>query len=406
MTERIYYTNAYAQQFSAKITRMLDFEGRPAVVLDQTCFYPTSGGQPNDLGILNDIQVLDVIDSGAEIIHVLAQPVGESGSAYGTIDWARRFDHMQQHTGQHILSQAFLKVDPNAETLSFHLGAQSCTIDLDIEQLDREVLYAVEDLANQAVFENRPVKVHFIDSASQEELPIRKESDREGIIRVVEIGGFDYSPCGGTHCRNTGEVGQIKIRRWERFKQRVRVEFFCGRRALLDYRFKNRQMYLLSNEFSTGEEEVLNLVRKQAEQLRAQRKQIENLSERLLESEVTRLLDRSEPRSGYELITAIVEDVDPKQFNKLASLILATGDTPRILLLGLKGEKPSLLFARTKEPASVDLRELLKEAAPHIDGKGGGSPDRVQAGGSRGDGLAEALEAALARLDETQRAVP
>lgn len=398
MTERIYYTNAYAQQFSGTITKKLEIEGRPAVVLDRTCFYPTSGGQPNDVGAIAEVQVLDVVDSDQDIIHVLAAPLDETGPVSGTIDWARRFDHMQQHTGQHILSQAFLKVDPAAETVSFHLGTQSCTIDLDIEHLDQEVLYTAEDLANQVIFENRPVQVHFIDSASQEELPIRKESDREGIIRVVEIGGFDYSPCGGTHCKNTGEVGQIKIRGWERVKQRVRVEFFCGRRALLDYRFKNRQMYLLSNEFSTGEDEVLNLVRKQAEQLRAQRKQIENLSERVLTSEVQRLIDSSEPCSGYDLISAIVEDVDPKQLNKLASLILAAGDTSKILLLGLRGEKPSLLFARTKEPSSVDLRDLLKEAAPHIDGRGGGSPDRVQAGGARCEGLEKALAAALGRL--------
>ena len=249
-TRRLYYENAYRAEFEATLLQVTEYEGKPAVLLDATCFYPTSGGQPHDLGTLNGVQIVDVVEAGEDILHLLATPLAP-GPVRGIIDWNRRFDHMQQHSGQHILSQAFER-ELQADTVSFHLGNASSTIDVTLGSLDWDLAARIEELTNRIVFEDRPVTVREYSAAEVGALALRKAPIDKGIIRVVTVQDFDVCACGGTHVRATGEVGCIHIRGWERRRGQVRVEFLCGWRALHDYRTENVTCQDLANRFSVG----------------------------------------------------------------------------------------------------------------------------------------------------------
>ena len=393
MTEKIYYRDTYRRSFSALVkAKRNDSEGA-VVQLDQTCFYPTSGGQPCDRGRLAGFEVLSVKEETGAVLHLLKGNRVEVGQVVeGEIDWSLRFDHMQQHTGQHLLSQAFIKV-LEAETVSFHLGRESATIDLARDELTPGDIYRVEDLTNRVIFENRPIEVHFVDSQEQHDLPLRKLSEREGMIRVIEISDFDLSPCGGTHCRSTGEVGLIKIRKWERVKKRARVEFYCGWRALRDYRWKNRAIYRLSRLYSKMDREVVEAAQEHLEREESQRKEISALQDSLLSYEAEELLASSQIRDGVQVVCEILQERDPGAVQDLMRRIVRGGEK-RIALLGLKSDAPFLCFGCSLD-LSYNMGEWIREAAPLIDGRGGGNPNQAQAKGSRPEGLSDALGRAL-----------
>jgi alanyl-tRNA synthetase len=224
VTERLYYHDSYLTHFTAAIQSV---DGVRAY-LDRTAFYPTSGGQPFDTGFLNGARVLEVTEEGESIVHVLDRPI-EPGEATGGIDWARRFDHMQQHTGQHLLSAVF-EAHAGLATIGFHLGRDVSTIDLTAPQVDAQTLERIERSANEEIARNREVAVSFEDAASVGEL--RKASDRSGTLRIVTIAGLDRSACGGTHVRRTGEIGCILLGRTEKIRNSTRIEFVCGLRAI------------------------------------------------------------------------------------------------------------------------------------------------------------------------------
>ncbi len=223
MTERLYYQDSYLTAFEATALNAGD-----RVYLDRTALYPTSGGQPYDLGTLNGVPIIEVIDEEDRVAHLLAEPIA-SGPVTGSVDWARRFDHMQQHTGQHLLS-AVLAERFGLATVSFHLGAESCAIDLATPSISAEVLEQVEQRANAEIVANRPVLVTYEDAATAQGL--RKASERSGILRIVEIAGLDRSACGGTHVRRTGEIGMLLLGATEKVRQTTRLSFVCGPRAL------------------------------------------------------------------------------------------------------------------------------------------------------------------------------
>jgi alanyl-tRNA synthetase len=394
MTERLYYTDSYSQEFSSTVAEKLLWKDCPAVKLRRTCFYPESGGQPADRGHLNGLPVVAVVEQGDHIIHVLEQDLlEERAQVEGKLDWDRRFDHMQQHTGQHILSQACLQ-ELDGSTESFHLSGNSSTIDLSLESLTKEELYRVEDLANRIVFQDRSVRIHFVDPREQQDLPLRKKSDRGGTIRVIEIADFDFSPCGGTHCKRTGEVGTIKILRWERVRKRARVEFVCGWRALRDYRTKNRTVHLVSRLFSAASTDVVGTVEKQVERERELRHRIKALENRLLKTEVAQLKDSSLTQGRIRIARKVWKECDMKSLNKAATLILDSEEA-WIVLLGTRSPKPALLFARSQGLEKHDMRTWIKRTAHLIDGRGGGAPDRAQAGGTQSEGLDKAISEAL-----------
>src|SRR5215813_15505359 len=237
-TERLYYTDSGLLEFTASVIEVRETPDATHMILDRTAFYPTGGGQPNDTGSINGTEIIDVADGEAgTIIHIAHRTAGVSSNLLVgktvecRIDAARRLDHMQQHSGQHILSQAFVQAC-GAETRSFHLGSQTSTIDIELQTPTIELMRAAEDIANSVVFEDRPMRVHIVNEDEASRLPLRKESAVKGDIRVIEIENFDWSPCGGTHAARTGQIGLIAIRSFERAKKMTRVEFVCGGRAL------------------------------------------------------------------------------------------------------------------------------------------------------------------------------
>ena len=230
MTERIYYRDPYCRRFEAVVTRVFEHDGRGAVTLDRTAFYPTSGGQPFDTGRLGDAAVVETIDLDDSVAHIVAAPLQEGAAVVCEIDWPRRFDHMQQHTGQHVLSAAFDRLLDN-RTMSFHMGADVSTIDLQREANAADVERAV-DAANAVVWEDRPVSIRFASPEEAAALPLRKEPVREGPLRLIDVEGFDLSACGGTHVARTGAIGLIAVLGAERFRGGTRLTFACGKRAL------------------------------------------------------------------------------------------------------------------------------------------------------------------------------
>src|ERR1051325_8271085 len=235
MTERLYYADAYLHEFDASITRVESRDGRTAVYLDRTAFYPTSGGQPFDIGTFGDrCRVVDVIDEDDEIAHVVEGTLSTGERVHGSIDWTRRFDHMQQHTGQHVLSAAIDRLF-GVKTVSFPPCTAASTIDLSRELTAKDLVRA-EIEANRIVWENRPVAIRYATAEEAAAMPLRKESVREGTLRLIDVAGFDLSACGGTHVSKTGGIGVIAIGAVERFKGGQRVEFFCGGRALTKFR--------------------------------------------------------------------------------------------------------------------------------------------------------------------------
>ncbi len=388
MTERLYYLDPYSLEFEARVVERTSVGAEPGVVLDRTCFYPTSGGQPHDEGRLNGVPVINVWErEDKAIVHVLAAEL-EGGLVHGVIDWERRFDHMHQHTGQHILSQAFLEI-LKAETVGFHLGQEASTIDVDQAPLAVAQLDRVEDLANEIVFADRPVKTYSLAETELASLPLRKLPTVEMPIRIVEVEGFDYSPCGGTHCRRTGEVGLIKITRVERRGQDTRIEFLCGGRALVDYRGKNRTVNELANRFTVGAWELSEAVDRLAEELKSSRRELNAAKNQLLDQEVARLRAGAEQRGDVRVVKKVFADHDGDEVKRLAQRLIESERT--VALLGLAGDKAQLVFACSAD-LPYDMNDLLKKACQVVGGGGGGQRHFAQGGGCDGSKVGEALD--------------
>lgn len=399
MTHCLYYDHPYMREFDARIVRRLEVAGRLAVVLDRTAFYPTGGGQSCDLGYLDGVAVLEVRAAEAGPLHLLASELA-ADEVHGRLDWARRFDHMQQHTGQHILSQACIQA-LGAETVGFHLGEEVCTIDLHRAGVPVERLVAAEALANQVVTENRPVSARFVSPEELATLPMRRPPQVEGAVRVVQIADFDYSACGGTHLRCTAEVGLIKIRSAERHRGgTTRVTFLCGGRALADYDRKQKLVQALVGHFTTGEQELLETAQRLAQEVKDARRAERAVREALIGAEAGRLVAEAEVVVGVRIVRALFSGPD---WDAAAVKALATrlAEQPRcVALLGWQGEKSQLTFTCAAD-VSADMGALMRLACERIGGRGGGRPDWAQGGGPGGAPLAEGLAVALEALQTT-----
>ena len=392
---RLYYDDAYTRQFTARIVERLIVDGHPAVILDQTYFYPTSGGQPNDSGTLGGAAVLDVQarkEDGA-VVHVLDREIaGED--VEGVLDWARRFDHMQHHTGQHILSQAFVQMAA-ANTVGFHMGSDSITIDLDQASLRAEQVAAVETLANDVVWADRPVTARIIQPDDAEGVRIRKLPEHllTGGLRVIDIDGFDVTACGGTHVRRTGEIGLIKILKVEKRGDKSRVEFRCGGRALADYREKNAITNQLLADLTCGLAELPQAVGRLQEDIKAAQRSLKAANGLLLDYEAERLAAQTPEQNGIHIVRLNFPDRDFAEVRGLATSIVQR--TGMIALLATSGEKSQLVFARSAD-LSQDMNVLLKQSLTLLaNGRGGGSAQMAQGGGSGDETqINEALDAA------------
>lgn len=398
MTHRLYYDDAYTATFEAHIVDAIVWNGRPAVLLDLSYFYPTSGGQPHDTGRLTqagrEARVVDVVEDGDQVVHVLDTPLAH-GAVIGRIDSARRFDHMQHHTGQHILSQAFVRV-ANAETVGFHLSDQSVTIDLASMTLSEDVLDAAERLANAIVWENRVVHARQVAEEEAATLPLRKRPPaRNGRLRVVDIDGFDLSACGGTHVARTGEVGLIKIVKTERHGEVVRVEFRCGARALADYRSKHEIIRLLTATLTTGYEELPTVVTRLQDESKVLRRQVQQQRAELRRAEAAQLVADAVDVGDARVVCRVYSDRDVSDLRALAAALV---EYPSVVaFLGLAGANAQLIFARA-EGAPGTMGEVIKSALAALGGaRGGGSPTFAQGGGPPADvaAVSDALQAAF-----------
>ncbi len=382
MTERLYYTDPYLIEFDARVLRVGAHAGRPAAVLDRTAFYPTSGGQPFDTGTLGGVRVIDVVDVGDEgdgaILHVLAAAVAP-GDVRGAIDWRRRFEHMQQHTGQHVLSAAFDRL-LGVRTESFHLGSGSSTIDLARLLSPGEIAQA-ENEANRIVWEDRPVRIRFADADEAAKLPLRKEPARGGVLRLIDVEDFDLSACGGTHVARTGAIGVIAIASWEKFRGGTRVEFLCGDRALGGYHALRDSMASSVRLLSVLPAELpAGIDRLQAE-VRETRGHVKELEGRLAAFEAAALADRAEPHAGGRAVVAALEGMDPNGLKTRASAI--AGRPGHTALLFSTPAPSAVVIARAPD-AAFDCAAALKRLTERFGGKGGGRKDLAQGGGLQG----------------------
>ena len=379
-TERLFDSDVRRTEFEGKVLeRRAD---KNAVILERTCFYPESGGQLPDAGTLNGIPVTDVQEEGEAILHFLDGALPE-GTVQGRVDWEKRFDHMQQHTGQHLLSGAFDQL-ARAMTVGFHMSAEYCTIDLRIPALAPELADRVEDLANRVVFEDRPVTVMLLTREEAQRLPLRKKPPDLESLRVLQIADFDHSACGGTHCQRTGEVGLVKIARWEKIREDMRVEFLCGRRALRDYRWRNMTINRMAGELSIAGRDLEPAFRRLRQENADKGKRIKELLEEALKYEAERLVKEAQTSGAFHLVIKVFPDRDPEEVRGLANRIAEHPGT--VALLAAMGDKTNLVFARSADLA-FDMNALMKEAVTRIKGKGGGRPNFAQGGGPLDTGL-------------------
>jgi alanyl-tRNA synthetase len=378
-THRIYYDDAYVKEFDA---RVMHCEVLPpdvnsgitsqvwALVLDRTAFYPTSGGQPNDLGKIADANVLDVRDDGDEIVHLVDRHP-ESPDVLGCINWPRRFDHMQQHSGQHLLSAMFQE-RYGRPTVSFHLGTDFCTIDLRGPEPSDEILEGAERAANKIIFEDRPLTVRYGTAEDLAELGVRKEVDRSGILRAIEIEGADLQPCGGTHVKSTGQIGTLLVRRCTKMRQDWRVEFVCGGRAERAARQDFLRIRATAEKLGCASEELVAAAERAISEREANFKRTRALLQRLAEIEATQAVREVKPNSdGLCVIQSVFEDVEPEFLGHFATEIAKT-ERSIALLAGLNSG--NILFAQ-HPTAAKDMNALLKQVLAKKGGKGGGTRD-------------------------------
>ena len=408
-THRIYYDDAYVKEFDARIMHceILPPDVNSGItaqvwglVLDRTAFYPTSGGQPNDLGKIGDANVLDVRDDGDEIIHIVDRKPN-SPDVLGCINWPRRFDHMQQHSGQHLLSAMFQE-RYGRPTVSFHLGADFCTIDLRGPEPSDEVLEGVERAANKIIFEDRPLTVRYGTAEDLAELGIRKEVDRVGILRAIEIEGADLQPCGGTHVNSTGQIGTLLVRRCTKMRQDWRVEFVCGARAERTARQDFLRIRASAEKLGCAPEELVAAAERTVNERDANFKRTRILLQRIAEFEANQAVREATPNSdGLRIVHRVFEDAEAEFLGFFATQFAKT-EKSIALLAGLNAG--NLLFAQ-HATAAKDMSALLKQILGKFGGKGGGTPDFARGRLDDPSNAASALTLAQDFLSGNQSAV-
>ena len=394
MTERLYYDDAYRTRFVAQVVERRTHRDLPAVRLDRSAFYPTSGGQPHDTGRLNGTAVVDVqAGTDGAVLHLLTRPLPEdTESVVGEVDWPRRYDHMQQHSGQHLLSQLFYRRQ-GLETVSVHFGEGLNTVDLEGDQLTGKELAAAEAEVNELIWQNRPVRAYWVKNAELGKVPLRRAPKVRGRVRIVEIDKFDWSACGGTHLRRTGEIGLISLVRVEKHRGRSRVHFVCGRRALADAAERRGLLAETAGLLDSGVRDVPELVSKQQEALRGAEREVKALREGLVEYQARELLAEAEAAGDLQLVVREMADSQPAAVQRLARALIAGPGV--VALLGCaRGGKGTVVFARS-EDCSLHAGNLLRDTLRQFGGGGGGRPDFAQGGGVAAEKLADVLGAAV-----------
>ena len=432
MTDRLYYADPYLQDFDATVQRVDTREGRTLVTLDRTAFYPTSGGQPFDTGTLGPFRVVDVIDEDdGTIAHVVEPrtanpepqnqnpepqnqnpepqnqnpepqnqnqerrtPNAEPGSSlHGSIHWPRRFDHMQQHTGQHVLSAAFERLF-RIRTVSFHLGADVSTIDLAREASPAEIA-AAEDEANRVVWEDRPVSIRYASAEDAAQLPLRKEPKRGGTLRLIDVADFDLSACGGTHVARTGAIGVIAVARWDRFKGGQRVEFVCGGRALRAYRSLRDAVGASVRLLSILPEELPGSIERLQAELKEQKRAVSTQQQELARYRADELAAAAEPLPAAQFVARAI-DGDANTLKTMAASIVSR---PGFVVALLSTSAPTLAVIARSDGVNVSAQQVMNALVARFGGRGGGRPELAQGGGLVGstDAIVTAVREMLQR---------
>jgi alanyl-tRNA synthetase len=402
VTSRIYYTDPYCRRFEASVTKTFVHDGRPAALLDRTAFYPTSGGQPFDTGKLFEaggadpagrvdgerrgpygsaIDVIDTLDVDDDVVHILSAAAIEGAAVRGEIDWTRRFDHMQQHTGQHILSAAFDRLFEN-RTVSFHMGSDVSSIDLQREASWEHIVRA-EGEANRIISENREVAIRFVTSEHATALPLRKEPSREGPLRLIEMKDFDLSACGGTHVSRTGEIGSLVVTAAEKFKGGARVTFACGARAIRAYQSLRDAVAGSVRLLSVLPRELPSAIERMQAEAKDLRRTLRRFQEALAAHEAARLIATSDVGSGAALVIVGALDAwDANGLKAIATHIVAQVNAA-VALFSTAAPHP-VVIARSPG-MRLDATAVLGELVTRFGGRGGGKADLAQGGGLIGN---------------------
>lgn len=381
MTERLYYHDSFLFEFDARVVESLELDGRHAVVLDRTAFYPTSGGQVHDTGKIifegREVPLTEVTDDEAgRVLHYVAEPISVNTAIRGYIDKPRRLDHIQQHTGQHVLSAAFIQLF-NMPTVSFHMGAEACTVDLQTASLSAEQAQKAERLANEIIAEDRPVSIRFVPLEKARDLGLRKLPPKQtGDLRLIDIQNFDLCACGGTHVRATGQIGCILLRKTEKVKQGIRVEFVCGLRAVALARRDYSTLTEAASLFSAHIHELPQQIKKSIDEAKAAAKAQHKLLEEFAELQAERMLAQSS--GSPRIISAVFEDRDAA-FVKLLAQKVTAGRSDVVALFASLAGQPTLVFAQSPGQ-KFNMGALLKESLAQLGGRGGGSADMAQGG--------------------------
>jgi alanyl-tRNA synthetase len=400
--KKLFYQNSYIQTFTSKIIKQeIDENGLWYIVLEETAFYPTGGGQPFDTGTINNIRVLNVEEIDGAIRHYLETPVIDTkGKLDGQINWERRFDHMQQHAGQHILSAAFDEL-LNYKTVSFHLGEEVLTIDLDIEELTENEAVIVEKRANQIILENRPIQTIWVSQAELSQYPLRKQPKVMENIRLVIIPEFDYNGCGGTHPSSTGQVGTIKILDWEKQRKKIRVRFICGNRVLQQFHIKHQILTQLTKLLNAPEQGMIQSLERLLESVKSSDKQLEEARQTLLQFEAREMTETQLEINGQGVISKVVQNRSLKELQQLARIITNLLNEVIVILISENESQLQVVIARGSGQ-QVSMKELLADILPTINGKGGGNEVMSQGGGDLVLAGNELLEIALDALSIKQ----
>ncbi|MEM8531281.1 MAG: DHHA1 domain-containing protein [Chloroflexota bacterium] len=392
-TERLYFSDPYLTHFSAQVKARKQQGDTYLVALDQSAFYPEGGGQPADRGFLNGISVIDVqIDDGI-VWHTLSAPLTDD-DVRGELDWERRFDHMQQHHGQHLLSAAFEQLF-DMPTVSFHLSTATSTIDLASTTLTPDQVKATEDLVNRIIWESRTVLARFVTAEELQTLPLRKAPVVDGPVRIVSVPDFDHSACGGTHPHTTGGVGLLHVRRWEKRGEVTRVEFLCGKRALQDYCNRDGIVTRLATQASVGVDKIEATIERLREAEERSRKQLATAQQQLIGYEAVGLIERAQIAGITRVVQQVFVERDIADIRTLAQHITENGS---VALFGVQnGERGQVLFASGANIA-IDCGKLLRETLASFGGRGGGQANLAQGGVPDAEKLTEVLDAAFTSI--------
>jgi alanyl-tRNA synthetase len=403
MTNRLYYTDPYCGEFDASVESFERRGARAVIVLDRSAFYPTSGGQPFDTGTLGGLAVVDVTDQDdGSVAHLVELGPDESSRSesrgpvagatiHGVVNWARRFDHMQQHTGQHVLSAAFDHLF-HIRTVSFHLGAVASTIDLARDVSEREIREA-ENEANRIVWEDHPVTIQFADAEEAAALPLRKESKRGGTLRLIDIDGFDLSACGGTHVARTGAIGIIAVASWERFKGGQRLEFLCGGRALERFRALRDAAAAGTRLLSVAPEELPGAIERMQADAKDQKRAMNALVTELARYRAEELAGSAEATDRGRLVLRVLDE----DANGLKSLAMAIAARPGYATVLVSTSTPPLVVVARAADVAVPANTVLAALTARFGGRGGGKPELAQGGGlnAPADAILDAARAAI-----------